>query len=71
MKIFVLCFQIANIKKTLVARTGGVQEADMVAGGSGSGNSETCREALPVPPDPKKKQPKGKGIRGSSKFWKT
>lgn len=63
-------FQIANIKKTLAAQSGsGVQEADMLAGISGSGNSE--REALPLPPDAKKKQHKGKGIRGSSRFWKT
>ncbi|XP_058794619.1 COP9 signalosome complex subunit 7b [Phymastichus coffea] len=61
---------IANIKKTLAVQSGsGVQEADMIAGGSGSGNSE--REALPLPLDAKKKQHKGKGIRGSTKFWKT
>ncbi|KAJ8676207.1 hypothetical protein QAD02_011993 [Eretmocerus hayati] len=64
---------IANIKKTLAAQSGpgGIQEADMTAGGSGSGNNESCREALPVPSDAKKKQPKGKGIRGSGKFWKS
>ncbi|XP_012269095.1 COP9 signalosome complex subunit 7b isoform X2 [Athalia rosae] len=60
---------IANIKKSLAAQTGGrgVQEADVAGGvvGAGAGGSESGREALPVPPDPKKKQQKAKGIRGS------
>ena len=43
----------------------------MVAGGSGTSGNESCREALPVPPDAKKKQVKGRGIKGSGKFWKT
>ncbi|XP_033218581.1 COP9 signalosome complex subunit 7b isoform X2 [Belonocnema kinseyi] len=58
---------IANIKKALAAQAGGggVQEADMAGGGTGAGSSESGREALPVPPDAKKKQQKAKGIRGS------
>lgn len=60
---------IANIKKSLAAQAGGggVQEADVAGGGAGAGagGSESGREALPVPPDAKKKQQKAKGIRGS------
>ncbi|KAG7188431.1 hypothetical protein KM043_008077 [Ampulex compressa] len=58
---------IANIKKSLAAQAGGggVQEADVAGGSSGAGGSESGREALPVPPDPKKKQQKVKGIRSS------
>lgn len=48
--------------------TGGVQEADMVAGGSGG--NESSREAMPVPSDAKKKQQKGKGLRSTGKFWR-
>ncbi|XP_001601465.2 COP9 signalosome complex subunit 7a isoform X1 [Nasonia vitripennis] len=64
---------IANTKKNLVSPSGasGIQEADTVAGNSGTGNSDSCREALPVLPDAKRKQQKGKGIRGGGKFWKT
>ncbi|XP_076180622.1 COP9 signalosome subunit 7 isoform X2 [Ptiloglossa arizonensis] len=58
---------IANIKKLLAVQVGGggVQEADMAGGSSGAGGSESGREALSVPPDPKKKQQKVKGSRGS------
>ncbi|XP_046737352.1 COP9 signalosome complex subunit 7b isoform X2 [Diprion similis] len=60
---------IANVKKLISAQAGGggVQEADVAGGGvgSGAGGSETGREALPVPPDAKKKQQKAKGIRGT------
>ncbi|XP_076678814.1 COP9 signalosome subunit 7 isoform X2 [Andrena cerasifolii] len=53
----------AHIKKTLAAQAGGggVQEADMAGGSSGAGGTESGREALSVPPDPKKKQQKVKG----------
>lgn len=65
--------QIANTKKSLAAQAGGggVQEADMVGGGSVAGGSESGREALSVPSDAKKKSQKGKGLRGSGKFWKS
>ncbi|XP_050590982.1 COP9 signalosome complex subunit 7b isoform X2 [Bombus affinis] len=58
---------IANIKKSLAAQAGGggVQEADMSGGSTGSAGSESCREALSTPPDAKKKQQKVKGIKGS------
>ncbi|XP_012140441.1 COP9 signalosome subunit 7 isoform X2 [Megachile rotundata] len=58
---------IANIKKSLAAHAGGggAQEADIAGGSSGAGGSESGREALSVPPDPKKKQQKVKGIKGS------
>ncbi|XP_076678818.1 COP9 signalosome subunit 7 isoform X6 [Andrena cerasifolii] len=54
----------AHIKKTLAAQAGGggVQEADMAGGSSGAGGTESGREALSVPPDPKKKQQKVKGL---------
>ncbi|XP_043269521.1 COP9 signalosome complex subunit 7b isoform X2 [Venturia canescens] len=58
---------IANMKKSFLAQAGGggVQEADAAGSGTSAGGSESCREALPVPPDPKKKQQKGKNVRGS------
>ncbi|XP_043258691.1 COP9 signalosome complex subunit 7 isoform X2 [Colletes gigas] len=59
---------IADIKKLLAVQAGcggGVQEADMAGGSSGTGGSESVREALSVPPDPKKKQQKVKGSKGS------
>lgn len=61
------------MKKSFLAQAGGggVQEADAAGSGTSAGGSESCREALPVPPDPKKKQQKGKNVRGSGKFWKT
>lgn len=65
--------QIANVKKSLQAQAGGggVQEAD-VAGGSNSAGGNDQIEDLAVPTfGSKKKQHKGKGIRGSGKFWKT
>ncbi|XP_046413925.1 COP9 signalosome complex subunit 7b isoform X2 [Neodiprion fabricii] len=61
--------EIQAVRKSITAHTvrGVVQEADVAGGGieSGSGGSETSREAVPVPPDTKKKQQKPKGIRGS------
>ncbi|XP_043258689.1 COP9 signalosome complex subunit 7 isoform X1 [Colletes gigas] len=62
---------IADIKKLLAVQAGcggGVQEADMAGGSSGTGGSESVREALSVPPDPKKKQQKVKGSKGSECF---
>ncbi|XP_020294568.1 COP9 signalosome complex subunit 7 isoform X2 [Pseudomyrmex gracilis] len=50
---------ITNIKKSLAAQSGsgGLQEADMVAGGSsGSGGSDSGREAMPVLSEKKKLQ---------------
>lgn len=60
-----------NIKKSMNAQAStGVQEADMAGGSISAGGSDSGREALSIPPDPKKKQPKGKGI-SRGKFWKT
>ena len=65
--------QVAAIRKVFGSQAGtsGVQEADMAAGGSGTGGSDSCREALPVPSDPKKKQVKTKSLRAGGKFWKS
>ncbi|XP_063990050.1 COP9 signalosome complex subunit 7b [Diachasmimorpha longicaudata] len=52
---------IAVMKKSILSQ---VQEAD-IAGGSSAGGSESSREALSIPQDSKKKQQKGKGLRGS------
>ncbi|XP_015605292.1 COP9 signalosome complex subunit 7b isoform X2 [Cephus cinctus] len=60
---------IAAIKISLAAQAGGggVQEADVVGGGSGAGGSESGREALPVLPEIKKKHTKIRGIRVTGK----
>lgn len=65
--------QIANIKKSLAAQTGGggIQEADVAGGSSCAGAGESSREAMPALSDPKKKLQKVKGIKVSGKFWKT
>lgn len=63
-------FQIAYMKKALASQSGVVQEADM-AGGSSSVSNDMGREAMSIPMDQKKKQQKGKELRGSRKFWKS
>ncbi|CAK9827402.1 COP9 signalosome complex subunit 7 [Anthophora retusa] len=59
---------IANIKKSLAAQAGGggVQEADMAGGNTGTGGNESSRDTLlGLPSDPKKKQQKVKGTKCS------
>lgn len=70
MRFFLIAFQITNIKKSLAAQTGSIQEADMAGGSSGAGGSEAGREAMPVLSEKKKLQ-KVKCIKVSGKFWKT